>query len=177
MHRVPRDLPDLCTLLVALVQGTGPGAVQSRMAGVRKCHWGQSTSHGLVNWHVRSRNPTPSVQGAAGSPDLCIQLVGPVWRPGPGNVQSRTACVRKIYLRQSASHGLVNWHVRFRNRKPSVQSAAGSPRLVYTASGTFIGPRSRRCTEPYSGCTNMPFAQECFPWPSELVCVFLKSYI
>ena len=176
VYKAPWDFPDLCTQPVALVSGPGPTAIQSRKSGVRRCCLRQSASHGLVNWHVCFSNRTPSVQYTAGPPRFVYTASGTCTGPGPGNVQSRTAGVQRCRLRQSASHHLVNWHMRFRNRTPSVQGAEGPPRFVYTVSGACTGPRSRSCTEPYSGCTKMPFVQECFPCLSELACAFPKSY-
>ena len=109
-------------------------------------------------------------------PDWCTQLVAPVQGPSPGNVQSRAAGVQRSRLCQCASHGLVNWHVRFRNRTFSVQGAMGPPRFMYTASGASTGHRFRSCTEPNSRCTKMPFLLECFPWVCELARSFSESY-
>ena len=169
------DLPGLCTQLMALLRCTEPGAVQSRATGVRKCHLRQSAFHWFVNWHVRFRNVHLVYKALQDLAGLCTQLVAAVQAQVP-EMYSRTAAVRRCRLRQSASHGLVNWHVRFFNRTPSVQDAAESSRFVYTASGTCMEPRSRKSTEPYSGCTKMPFAPECFLWPGELACVFSESY-
>ena len=107
--------------------------------------------------------------------DLCTHLVVLLWLQGPGAVQSHTVGVQICCLYQSASHGLVNWHVCFRSHTPCVQSATVPPRFVYTASGTCMGPRSRKCTEPYIACTKMPFASECFPWVCDLACMLLES--
>ena len=69
-------------------------------------------------------------------PIFAYTAIGSSPDPVPRNVQSLTACVRRFRLCQRASHSLVNWHVRFRNRRPSVQGTARPPRFVYTASGT-----------------------------------------
>ena len=109
-------------------------------------------------------------------PDWYTQLVAPVRGAGPGKVQSCIGCVRRCRLCQSASHGFVNWHLRFRICTPSVQGAMGPLRFVYPSSSASMVARSRSCAEPYSGCTNMLFVPECFPWACELACVFSESY-
>ena len=152
----------------------GTGNVQSRTAGVQRCHLRQIVSYGLVNWRVRFRNHTPSIQGATGPHTFVFIASGTCTCEGIGSVHSRTAGVQRCHLRKNASHGLVNWRVHFRNRKLSVQGTTGPPIFAYTAIFSPLDPVPRN-VEPYKVCTNIPVVPECFPWPSELAFAFSKS--
>ena len=61
------------------------GAVQIRTADVWKCRWCQSIPHGLVNWHERFWNRTPSVRVTTGLPSLCTQPMAAVWHLSSGS--------------------------------------------------------------------------------------------
>ena len=88
VYKALRDLLDLFTQLVALLQCTGPRAVQSRTAGVRKCCLRQSASNGLVNWRVAFRNIHLVDNALRDLPGLCTQLMALLRCTGPGAVQS-----------------------------------------------------------------------------------------
>ena len=75
----------------------GTGNVQSRTAGVQRCHLRQIVSYGLVNWRVRFRNHTPSIQGATGPHTFVYTASGASTGTGLGAV--RTAGIRKCRLR------------------------------------------------------------------------------
>ena len=76
-----RDLSDCVHSQWHLYGTQGPGAVEKRTGGVRKCRLCQSASHSPVNCHRRFWNHTPTVQGATGPPRLCTQPVALVRCP------------------------------------------------------------------------------------------------
>ena len=96
----------------------------------------QSASHGQVNCRLCFPNHKSSVQGTMRPHMFAYTAISFSPDPVHRNVQNLTACVRRLRLCQSAFHNLVNWHIRFRNRRPSVQYIARPTRFVYTASGT-----------------------------------------
>ena len=89
-----------------------------------------------MNWRVRFWTLSPSVQGTVRLPRFVYTASGYPPDLLPRNVQRLTAGVQKCHLRQSTSHGLVNWRVRFWNRSLSVQGTARPHILVYTDSIT-----------------------------------------
>ena len=67
--------PSLCTRLVAPVWHVHKGGVQICTASVRKYRWRKGDLVSEVHFHSSVWNPTPTVQGATGSPNLCTNAV------------------------------------------------------------------------------------------------------
>ena len=77
-----------------------------------------------------------------------------------------------------APHTLVKWLVYFSDGTPTVQGAAGLPSMctepmVQDVHRAYGRGNSGTCTDPYSGCTKMPFAYEFSPYIGEVPCAFL----
>ena len=64
----------------------------------------------------------------------------------------------------------------FQDRTPTVQGAMGLPRMCTEPMAEVRSLPLWSCTDPYSGCTKMPFARESSSWIGEVVCAFSGSY-
>ena len=85
--------------------------------------------------------------------------------------------VQICYLHQSAPLGLLYYYARFQNYAPTVRGTTGFLNLRTKAVWTPVQQRkSARCTEPYSGCTKMPFASEFFPQGGVQPCALSDLY-
>ena len=94
---------------------------------------------------------------------ICVQrLCGhPYNNVSQQAVRIPTAVVLKCRLHQSPPFGLVYYHAHYRNCTPTVRGATGSPSLCTRVSWAYVRQcKSANCTEPYSGCTKMPFSSE-----------------
>ena len=91
-----------------------------------------------MNWCVRFRNHTSSVQGVTGPHTFVYTASGASTGTVLGAV--RTAGIRKCRLCQSASYWLMNWHLHFVNRTLSVQETTGPPIFAYTGIGSPLDP-------------------------------------
>ena len=127
--------------------------------------------------HANYWNCTPTVRVATAPPSLCTCLVVPIRHVHHGGVRICSAGVQKHCSRQSDLVSDVHCHARFWNRTPIVQGAKGSPNLHTKAVRAPVRQRkSASCTDPYSGCTKIPFASEFSPCGGVLPCTFSELY-
>ena len=132
-----------------------------------------SAPHRLVKCLVRLRNRNKALRDCPGCvQSLCLRY-GVHLR---GAVLIHTAGVRKYRLRVSAFHGVVKWLVHFQNRTPTVQGATGLSSMCTETMAEVRRPPSGRCTNPYSGCTNVLFPRKCSPWVDKVASAFSESY-
>ena len=92
-------------------------------------------------------------------------------------VQIPTAVVPKCRLRQSSPLRLVYWHAHYLNCTATVRGATGYPNFCTKVARTYVRQcKAANCTNPYNGCTKMPFASEFSPLGGVLPCAFSELY-
>ena len=110
---------------------------------------------------------------------ICVQrLCGhPYGKVSQQAVQIPTAVVPKCRLRQSSPLGLVYCHAHYLNCTATVRGATGSPNFCTKVAWAYVQQcKAANCTDPYNGCTKMPFASEFSPLGGVLPCAFSELY-
>ena len=129
--------------------------------------------HGLVNIREQSKVGTPGVQVAMGPLSL-VQFVytqpdSAVRSPTFGSCTDRHSKCTKYRSLQIVRHGTMNCREPPGNRTHGVHRATAHPSLVqffYTQPNAAVRrPTSESCSDPYSRCTKMSFAEDCLPRP------------
>ena len=70
-----RGVPVYVYILWHLYDFLYQDAAYNSTGGLQEYRLHQTRSHGMVNWHSRSRNRTPKLRGDMGPPSLCVQLM------------------------------------------------------------------------------------------------------
>ena len=171
-------LPRMCTDPTAEVSRE---AVLIRTVGVQKCRLCMSAPHTLVKWLVHFRNHAPKVQGAMRLPRMSTERMAEVTRPPLVTCIYSYSSVRKCRLRMSAPRAFMKSLVHFWNRTHNVQGTMGLLRMCTEPIALYVyrvysRENSGSCTDPYRGCTKMPFSYECSAYVGEVACAFSVSY-